>query len=188
MKNLVCQICYLAGLLLFPVLALCQDRESGPVAVINGLSVSEAEYRLVMNSRVAEVIGEYNQKQGLEDHLGYWSERMGPDAPVFRLREMVTNQLIEIKVIQALAMGNGLLLDPSYERFEALWKSENDRRENAGNSGEIVYGPRKFSEMSYYFIRQGELDYKVARILANEFTELVEEADAKSRLLTGFQN
>jgi hypothetical protein len=172
-------------LAVLPVLASCGDRretsalapaDSG-VGTVNGLPVSEAEYRLVMDFKTAEVVGEFYRTQGLEDHPGYWNGQSGKGTPIFRLRELVRDELARIKVIQGLAKEKGLLPDPSFREFQAAFERENARRSEAKRTGEIVYGPARFSLASFYFIRQGDLEYKVGRILADQAEGEITDAD-----------
>ena len=46
------------------------------VATVNDQLVTAAEYRLVMERKVALVYSYFKEHQNLDDHLGYWSERL----------------------------------------------------------------------------------------------------------------
>jgi len=158
----------------------CAQVTTGPdpvVGKINSEPVSAAEYRLVMERQVPGVYACFKQKENLDDHLGYWSESSGPQGPLAKLREVVRNELIRIKVCQGLAKEKGLIQDTTYVRFQKELEQENARRNQAALSGQVIYGPRKYSGAVYYYIRLGEVIYQVNQALARSAAPRLTEAE-----------
>lgn len=138
------------------------------VAAVNGEPVFADEYRLVMERQVATVYSYFNQQSGKEDCIGYWSESTGPDGPLAKLRELVGEELIRIKVCSSLGKKKGLLADSSFTEFRAAFERENSRRKVAKSAGEVVYGPLQYRMATWYYIRIGDLVFKLKQSLARE--------------------
>ena len=158
--------------------AACQQKKvpaaaqalSGPVdpvvATINDQPVTAEEYRLVMERKTAVVFSYFKEHGNLDDHPGYWSESTGAEGPLARLRKVVQEELIRIKVIQGEAKKKGLVGETSFADFKAGFERENARRSAVRQTGGVVYGPTQYRLAAYYYIRLGELDYKLTQALA----------------------
>jgi len=147
------------------------------VATINDETVTAAEYRLVMERKTAGVFGYFKEHENMDDHPGYWSESTGPEGPLARLRKVVQEELVRIKVIQGLAQKKGLIGETSFARFKAGFDRENARRSAAKQAGEVIYGPTQYRVAAYYYICLGELDYKLKEALAKEAEAGVMKSD-----------
>lgn len=151
--------------------------ESAAVMTINDLPVSVAEYRLVMQSRTAEVSAFFKQTQNRDDGPGYWRDDGAAQSPIRKLRELVQAELVRIKVVQGLALKNGLITDASYAAFMQNLRAENLRRKKAVAANQVIYGPRQYREPIYFAIVLGEIDHRLRGILAKEPAHAVSEAD-----------
>jgi hypothetical protein len=147
------------------------------VATINNEAVTAAEYRLVMERKTAEVFGYMKQRYDLDDHPGYWSESTGPEGPLAKLREVVLEELVRIKVCQGLAKEKGLVRETSFAAFQEEFQRENARRSEAKRQGQVVYGPAQYRMAAYYYIRFGDLIYKLTQALAKEGEAQIPEAE-----------
>lgn len=147
------------------------------VATINNEPVEAGEYRLIMERKTSEVFTYMKQHHDLDDHFGYWSESSGPEGPLAKLREMVLNELVRIKVYQGLAKEKGLLQETTFTNFKAQFERENARRREATRLGQVIYGPSQYRMVSYYYILFGDLDYKLKEALAKELEPKIPEAD-----------
>ncbi|MFD0959959.1 peptidylprolyl isomerase [Paenibacillus chungangensis] len=65
--------------------------------------------------------------------------------------------IISAKVVQQEAMRYGLLKEDSYAYFLSELQAENKRRERAIANDDVIYGPRQYTEQSYYHYRQANL-------------------------------
>ena len=153
--------------------------DAAPVMTVNGLPVSVAEYRLVMQSRTAEVSAYFKRTHNRDDGVGYWRDDGAAESPIRKLRELVQTELVRIKVIQGLALKKGVITDASYATFVQKLSAENLRRKKAVAANQVVYGPRQYREAIYYAIIQGEIDHRLRGILVKdpEAALTVSEAD-----------
>jgi hypothetical protein len=176
-------LCFLrpftAALLLFsfgqgaPVAAA----DDGAVMTINQLPVLPAEYRMVMQRRTAEVHVHFKQIQNRDDGPGYWLDEGAGGTPLQKLRELVEEELVRIKVIQGLAQKHGLLKDAGYDAFLEKLAGENARRKQAVAAKQVIYGPRQYREAAYFYIMLGDLNHKLQSIVAKEPGQAVSDAD-----------
>ena len=144
---------------------------------INELPVSSAEYQMVMQRRTAEVYVHFKQTQNRDDGPGYWLDDGVAETPLRKLRELVKEELVRIKVIQGLAQKHDLLKDPGFGAFLKNLAGENERRKQAVATHQVVYGPRQYRETAYYYILLGDLDHKLQAIVAREPGQAVTETD-----------
>lgn len=151
------------------------------VGRINQEPVSAAEYRMIMERKTALVYSWFKAEKGIDDHAGYWSETSGPTGPLARLREMVGDELIRIKVIQCLAREKGLITDTSFAALQHDYARENARRRAALDGGEVVYGPEQYRRLAiYYYVRLGDLRHRLLQVLAQEAEPAVSEDEIKT--------
>ena len=143
------------------------------VLTINGEPVSADEYTLVMNRQVGPVYSLFKQTRNLDDHVGYWSPASGPDGPLAKLRELTLAELVRIKICQSQAKALGLAKNVDFASFRTAYEQENIRRLEAKARGEVVYGPPQYRLASYYYIRLGDLAYKLELAMAKELEPAV---------------
>jgi hypothetical protein len=151
------------------------------VGTINQEPVSAAEYRMIMERKTSLVYSYFKSEKGLDDHLGYWSETSGPTGPLAKLREMIRDELVRIKVVQSLAREKGLIADASFATLQNDYTRENARRRAALDAGEVVYGPKQYRSVGiYYYVRFGDLRYKLLEALAKEAAPGISDDDIKA--------
>ncbi|CAM2815533.1 hypothetical protein [Rariglobus hedericola] len=147
------------------------------VAVINGETVSAAEYTLVMHRQTAPVYSHFKQTRDLDDHRGYWSPASGPDGPLAKLRELTLAELVRIKVYQSEARTRGLMKNIDFASFRTAHEKENARRLAAKARNEVIYGPPQYRLDVYYYILFGDIAYKVEQAMAKELEPAVTGAE-----------
>lgn len=151
------------------------------VATINQEPVSAAEYRIIMGRKTPLVYSYFKSEKNIDDHLGYWSETSGPNGPLAKLREMVRDELVRIKVVQGLAKEKGLIPDISFATLQNDYTRENARRRAALETGEVIYGPQQYLRLeTYYYTRFGDLRYRLLCALAKDVEAGISEESIKS--------
>jgi hypothetical protein len=135
------------------------------VGRINDEPVTAAEYRLVMLREAPNVFSHLKATHDLDDHAGYWQDG---GEPLSLLRNAVRIELVRVKVFQALARDRGLIKDTGFGVFLEDHATENARREEAVSKGEVIYGPRNYSVAALYYVRMGELAFRLTDLLAKE--------------------
>ena len=149
------------------------------VMTVDGEAVSAAEYTLVMEGRVAEVAG-YFHGQGVDDHLGYWTDDGKGDNPIKMLRKVVTEELTRIKTIQGWAKQKGLITDTSYAVFHQGLLAENARRQKAVENKQVIYGPTQYKAYRYYFFKLSDLNQALLASVTKEPDYAVPAADIET--------
>ena len=173
-----------AGILaLLPCQARAGESKEAPapmdpiVATINSEPVSAGEYRLIMERKTAEAFSYMKEHYDMDDHLGYWSEKSGAKGPLAKLRELIQEELVRIKVYQGLAKDRGLLKDTSFANFEAEFERENARRKTAKSAGQVVYGPKQYPRTAYYYILYGDLVFKLKQAMSKDLESKIPEVE-----------
>ncbi|HVJ45223.1 MAG TPA: hypothetical protein VM511_02480 [Luteolibacter sp.] len=149
------------------------------VATINGEPVSAGEYSLVMGRQAPRVYASLKAEKNLDDHFGYWSPDAGPDSPFAKLRGMVLQELVTIKVQQTMAKEKGLQNDISFAGFQEGFLKENNRRREALAAGTVIYGPKQHNEPAYYYILFGDLSFRLKRKVCQETAPHIPEEEIR---------
>lgn len=71
--------------------------------------------------------------------------------------EEAMDRLLEVKVAQQLAVKYGILKDSSFSAFLEEFDLENQRRAKALTNKEVIYGPRQYSQLTYYDYRHANM-------------------------------
>jgi hypothetical protein len=135
------------------------------VGRINDEPVTAGEYRLVLVREAPGVFSHLKATRDLDDHFGYWKEG---GEPLAQLRAAVRDELVRIKVRQALARQRGLVHDTGFATFEREHAAENARRKAAVVAGEVIHGPTSYPAAAFYYVRFGELSFRVTDLLTKE--------------------
>lgn len=147
------------------------------VMTVNGEAVTAREYRLVMQRHTAAIYGQFARDKKLEDHAGYWSPDTDPDGPLAKLRELVSTELVKIKVRQILGRHYGLVSDASFEAFLKQHDAENARRATAVQAGQVIYGPRHYRLSAYYYLQLRDLEFRLKKSMARDFSGKITDAE-----------
>ncbi len=120
------------------------------VVFINGMEVTEDEFRLHLNRNIAMTYNYFFKKYHVTNHSDFWQKCFNGEIPLEYIKTKTLEKLIHIKTIQKLAIELGLLKNYSFNEFTKQWKEENYKRRLKYQEGEIVYGPFQFSVEDYY--------------------------------------
>ncbi len=149
-----------SSFVVLPVLSI----ESGASAIIvNDQSVPLEEFLLVAARKKALVYDHFYKKYGVQPNRAFWNSSYGDETPFKLLKDMVVKDLVQIKIIQQLALNYGLVNDISYSSFLDRMKKENRRREVAVKRGEVIYGPIQYSREVYYDYVNSNLSIDLCR-------------------------
>ncbi|WP_270170219.1 peptidylprolyl isomerase [Paenibacillus sp. SYP-B4298] len=146
------------------------------VATIDGHPVKYGELRLFMERQRSLVVQQFYTAYGAVDQAGYWYAEYGTERPIDVLLEQALDEALDTKALQVLAQRYGLVEEIDYETFHRQWIEENDRREQAAGTGEVIYGPEQYDEAGYYRYLTDRLVLALQRKLAAEDEEPSAEA------------
>lgn len=134
-----------------------QPKQSGNfVAKVNGaeIAVREFERRLSENREI--VASDFREKYGATVDSDFWRLRFGNQSPLNNLKEKSLRDCVRFKMQQLLAKEKGFVSDIGYDKFFKTFNEENERRKKAVERGEVIYGPRQYTENTYYDYVWGE--------------------------------
>ncbi|NQX68765.1 peptidyl-prolyl cis-trans isomerase [Paenibacillus alba] len=86
---------------------------------------------------------EFNK--ALRKNRGYSGE-----TPTDEWKQKALDDSVSIKMQQIIAQENGVWSDISYSSFLQQWKRENERRQQAIQNKQVVFGPTQYSEDGYF--------------------------------------
>ena len=119
-------------------------------ARINGLDVDVREYLLVAGQERGGVLADFTARYGAQADEGFWQREWDGETPAQALEKRTLDRLTVVKVQQQMMLEAGVLEDAGYEAFLEDWRRENQRRRQALERGEALYGPESYTEEQYY--------------------------------------
>lgn len=140
-------------------------RQKNSVVTINGMPVPEDEYKLHLSSSIAITYNYFHHKYGAKDHDDFWTTSYEGEVPLEYVKAKTNEKLIHIKVLQKLAIEEGLIHDFHYDDFLVKWDEDNRRGKATHEAGGIIYGPIKNSIRNYYNYLFSNLVIKLKRKL-----------------------
>ncbi|MEM7107727.1 MAG: hypothetical protein AAF519_05830 [Bacteroidota bacterium] len=124
--------------------------KSDAVMTISGIHVSKEEFELSLNCNVAHTYNYFHLTWGAEDHPGFWQTSYGGETPSSYIKKRTTNQLVDLKIKQHLAIELGLISNFTYDTLVKWWKQDNLDRKTRHESGKAIYGPVESSLINFY--------------------------------------
>lgn len=104
-------------------------------ASVNSIPVVKEEMSLVMQLSGRDAAGELDLEKS----------------------EQAIDRLLKIKVAQQLAVKYGILKDISFSAFLKEFDVENKRRAEALENKEVIYGPKQYTQLTYYDYRHANM-------------------------------
>lgn len=114
---------------------VAQVKSQDEPATLNRIPVAKEEMHLIMQLSGRAAAGEMDPEHS----------------------EEAMDRLLEIKVAQQLAVKYGILKDSSFSAFLKEFDLENKRRAKALTNKEVIYGPRQYSQLTYYDYRHANM-------------------------------
>lgn len=138
---------------------------------VNGMTVTQEEMDLYAEHNRANVIATYSAE--IEEYTDdFWNTAAVDGTTLLDiLKRKCVEDLIEVKVIHQLAKEYDLDYVDNYEVFQELLNTENERRREAVESGEIIYGPDNYDSWNYYDYLNDQTRIALENYLKNEWSE-----------------
>ncbi|WP_178021327.1 hypothetical protein [uncultured Paenibacillus sp.] len=125
--------------------------EHAVVATVDGTPVTMKEFKARLPELRADIMTYYQQTYGCDPgNAHFWSEPCGGELPLVRLKEATLRLLVEDRVRELAANKAGLPVAVGYDAFLREWEAENRNRAERLAAGQVIYGPREYSESAYY--------------------------------------
>ncbi|MFM9279892.1 peptidyl-prolyl cis-trans isomerase [Paenibacillus jiagnxiensis] len=120
------------------------------VASIGLYEITTPELSFHMKKLQAQVQNEFQTKYGVTLGKDDWEEEFAGRKPLRDLQAKALEEIIRDKTVFILAKEEQLIDYVDYSDFLKAMEEENQNREKAAASGEIVYGLMNFSAEPYY--------------------------------------
>lgn len=120
------------------------------IAKLNGEIISVPEFRLLMKKNRAMIYNDFYQKYGAEDCTDFWTRSFKEEIPIEILKKKALDECVQIKVQQILAKDYKLVTSICFSNFIENFQQEQQRRKNAYESNQVIFGPIELTELGYY--------------------------------------
>ncbi len=137
--------------------------DSDTVMEIAGQSVVKAEYQMILGDYESEVKRQYDTDTA--NRKDFWTSEQKGRRPVDEIMQLAEEELAQKKTVIWLAADLGIEAQADYLTLAAQMERENDNREGADESGELIYGMNAFQMREYYDYIYTQLEYEVIESL-----------------------
>ena len=120
------------------------------VATVDGEPIVFAELKLVAGNIRSEIISYFYNTYSAEQTDDFWNRDFNGETPNLRLYSHVLEEAVRIKTEQLMMREYSIAEDLSYQTFCDAFTAENKRRAKALKNDEIIYGPKQYTEISYF--------------------------------------
>lgn len=127
-----------------------EKSDDAVVFTLNGESVTDPEFEMVMSSLRGNVFSYFAQTYEAKDSETFWTSSFGGEVPIDVLKEKTVDILKKIKVEQLLMRSNGIVDDISFKGYMEKLNAENEQRKQAVAKKQPIYGPIQYEAESYY--------------------------------------
>lgn len=146
------------------------------IITINGIPVEKDEIIMYIQDERADICSwfyrNYQADCNAED---FWEKEYEGTTPAGKLSEAVIQKLKEAKTAQQQMKEEGFVETVSFQELEKLMDAENQKRRQAEEEGQVIYGNSQFSMEQYYnwYYSQGKTRLKEQ--FHQTFTDYTEE-------------
>lgn len=137
------------------------------LAELDGEPVTYGEFRLCFPDSRSAVVSELNSRYGFDDSREYWTTPL-PDGST-PLELAVSRTMEELRIMKArqiLFAEYGICENISYRAFRKQWEEENERRADAIEKGQVIYGPERYDEARYFSYLMDQYQNRLEEILS----------------------
>lgn len=141
------------------------------VAIVDGEPIAIMEFMLFLEDEIATTHSYFYELYGDKVyHEGFWQEEIGGQVPIKMAKEKALEKVVELKIQQILMAEYDLWKNISYDALIQAMNEENQRRKNAIENGEIVYGVTDFEIKTYlsYVFSNTQIELK-AKLVESVF-------------------
>jgi hypothetical protein len=122
----------------------------GPILTVNTDPIDSREFLLQMGTNRAQVFQYFYDHYGVQDSATFWTTPHGGVTPLTMIKQLTTQQLVQLTVQLEMARARGLVGDITYGTMLADMQQENQRRATAVAQHQPVYGLTSFTEATYF--------------------------------------
>lgn len=197
---LISGVSFIIALFIIIPIFLISTMNYSYVAKVTGEPIQKKEFLRQLNLERTTTFEYFKQKYNAEINENFWNTDFKGEVPINYARDKALTECINTKMQQIIAKKYGIVDDITYSKFLKDLLEENMRRENSVKNNQIIYGPKKYDENSYYIYvfsnlilklkeKLAESEYKPTDIQLMGFYEKVkgklykQEADIKYKII-----
>lgn len=142
---------------------------------IGSEKITDEEFLNTMNSIKLDVANEITKGSNVNIDESFWKTEQNGELPYEVLADRVIEELKQVHAVYELAMEYGYIDSASYDEIYKRMEQENQRRSEAIENGEVVYGLSSFSYNVYLEYEMDSLQKAYCEDLTNPGMEVTEE-------------
>lgn len=156
------------------------------LATVNDIPICSGEFKQQLDKNRAATYSYFNKKYGADGSGKFWTSSYGGEIPLEFINNKTLKECISIKIQMQLAKENGILSDISYTTFMNMLEQENKRRREAVNKNSVIFGPKQFTESTYFEYLFSNTFNRLKEALSKK--ELAVSEDELSAYYDGFRD
>lgn len=141
-------------------------KDSDVVMQIAGQDVVKAEYQMILAGYVAEVKQQYDTDTA--NRKDFWTAGQEGERPLDQIMQLAEDDLTGKKVAAQLVKESNPTAVTDYLSIVAQMEGENDRRRDAEENGEVVYGLTSFGVREYYNYVYAQIEHEAVESLKQQ--------------------
>lgn len=147
MKNYI-HICFLIVVL---IASSCAKQDQNVVALVNNEAITKSELKHWMLLEKANVYNYFYSKFGVNDSDNFWTQKLGDEIPLKKLKETAIEKAKRCKVQQIIALKKGIIKTANFDEIISELEKVNIERNMKVENNEPIYGPVQFTSRTYFF-------------------------------------
>lgn len=146
------------------------------IAYINQEPIEENEFKLIFTKHRGDVLSYFHRNYKVDSSDDFWRTDYKGEIPAVMAKELTLNTLTRIKAEQKLMKEKGIIEDMTYSTYLKALEKENERRRVALKNNQVIYGPKQYTEDTYYdYLHSTRLHVLKDKLSKDEFAITEEE-------------
>jgi hypothetical protein len=138
--------------LIFLLIAIsCSKDNTDTVAWLGNETISKSELKHWMLLEKANVYNYFYRKYGVNDSDDFWTQKLGNEVPLEKLKETALEKARRCKVQQIIALKKGIIKTANFDEIISELEKVNVERNMKVENNEPIYGPVQFTSRTYFF-------------------------------------
>lgn len=92
----------------------------------------------------------FYQKFGVEDSEHFWTQKLGDEIPLEKIKSLAFENAKRCKIQQILALEKGIISTTNFDEITQDLKEINGERKQKVANGEPIYGPVQFTSRTFF--------------------------------------
>lgn len=141
---------YIIFLMVLLIAVGCTKSKPDMVASLGSEVITKSELKHWMLLEKANVYSYFYREYGVEDSEQFWTQKLGDEIPLDKLKALALEKAKRCKVQQILALEKGIIKTANFDDIAEKMEAINVERRQKVEKGEPIYGPVKFTSRTYF--------------------------------------